>query len=101
MIKPIHYAKGDLRRMLQVLGAIDAIPDATLVKVASKTDLDKKTVINLIHQAAEQAHVSIEKKGSVYAIIDWGPIIKKAGAKKALTGGLIASSKVVLIPSDN
>lgn len=96
--EPIYYRKGDLRRMLLVLGAIDAIRDATLVKVATRTGLDKKTVSNLIHQAAEQAHVCIEKAGPVYAITDWGPIIKRTGAKKALTGALNAPNMVALKP---
>ncbi|WP_430446306.1 MAG: MarR family transcriptional regulator [Pseudomonas piscis] len=92
MTEPISYPKGDLRRMLMVLGAIEAIPDATLVKIASKTGLDKKTVSNLIQHAAEQAHVAIEKNGPVYSVTDWGPVIKKAGAKMALTGALNAPS---------
>jgi hypothetical protein len=76
--------------MLLVLGAIDATPDATLVKIVARTGLDKKTVSNLIQHAAEQAHVCIVKSGPVYAITDWGPVIKKAGAKMALTGALNA-----------
>lgn len=84
------YPKGDLRRMLLVLGAIDAMPDATLVKIVARTGLDKKTVSNLIQHAAEQAHVCIVKKGPVYAITEWGPVIKKTGAKLALTGALNA-----------
>lgn len=91
----VNYPKGDLRRMLQVLGAIDAIPGATLVRVATRTGLDKKTVSSLIRQAAEQAHVRIEKDGPVYVIADWGPVIKRAGAKKALTGALNAPMMVV------
>jgi hypothetical protein len=76
--------------MLLVLGAIDATPEATLVKIVARTGLDKKTVYNLIQHAAEQAHVCIEKSGPVYAITDWGPVIKKSGAKMALTGALNA-----------
>lgn len=76
--------------MLLVLGAIDATPNATLVKIVARTGLDKKTVTNLIQQAAEQAHVFIVKSGPVYAVTDWGPVIKKAGAKMALTGALNA-----------
>lgn len=90
MTEPTSYPKGDLRRMLLVLGAIDATPEATLVKIVARTGLDKKTVTNLIQHATEQAHVSIEKSGPVYAITDWGPVIKKTGAKMALTGALNA-----------
>lgn len=90
----ISYPKGDLRRMLLVLGVIDATTEATLVKIAAKSGLDK-TVSNLIHHAAEQAHVSIEKSGPVYTIASWGPIIKKSGARMALTGALNAPKIVV------
>lgn len=90
MTEQTAYPKGDLRRMLLVLGAIDATQEATLVKIVARTGLDKKTVSNLIQHAAEQAHVCIEKSGPVYAITDWGPVIKKAGAKMALTGALNA-----------
>lgn len=90
MTEQTSYPKGDLRRMLHVLGAIDAMPDATLVKIVARTGLDKKTVSNLIQHAVEQAHVCIAKEGPVYAITDWGPVLKKAGAKMALTGALNA-----------
>lgn len=41
------YPKGDLRRMLVVLGAIDELDVATLVRIAERIGLDKKTIINL------------------------------------------------------
>ena len=85
-----QYPKGDLRRMLSVLAAIDAITDATLVKLVARTGIDKKTVTVLVQQAIEQAGVRIEKEGSIYRISDWGPGFKKAGAKLALTGALNA-----------
>ena len=90
MTEPVTYPKGDLRRMLAVLGAIEGMQDATLVKIVARTGIDKKTVTNLIAQAGEQAHVVIDKNGPVYAITDWGPVFKKAGAKMALTGALNA-----------
>lgn len=85
----VSYPKGDLRRMLSVLAAIDAIPHATLVKVVGRTGIDKKTVTNLIAQAGEQAGVKITKTGAVYTLVEWGPIFKGAGAKMALTGALL------------
>ncbi|MGA3983447.1 hypothetical protein ACI2TD_18095 [Ralstonia nicotianae] len=87
-----QYPKGDLRRMLSVLAAIDTMSDATLVKVVARTGIDKKTVTMLVQQATEQAGVSIEKDGSVYRLLDWGPVIKKAGAKMALNGVFNAPS---------
>jgi len=81
------YPKGDLRRMLAVLGAIDD-GHCTLVQIAAATGLDKKTVTTLVSQAIEQARVVITKEGSVYAVENWGPVLKKDGAKKAFKGAL-------------
>lgn len=85
-----QYPKGDLRRMLSVLGAIDELDVATLVRIAERTGLDKKTIINLIDQARIQAGVEIEKNGAVYSIKQWGPIIKQEGALMGLRGALNA-----------
>ena len=82
------YPKRDLRRMLVVLAAIDAIDEATLVKIARLTRFDKKTVVNLIEKARTQAGVVIVKNDSTYVIENWGPVIKRTGARLALTGGL-------------
>lgn len=84
------YPKGDLRRMLCVLAAIDTLENPTLVRIADRTGIDKKTVTYLIEQARVQAGVEIEKNGPVYKLVNWGPVIKKAGAKLALTGVLNA-----------
>lgn len=82
----VSYPKGDLRRMLSVLAAIDSIRDATLLKIVETSGLDKKTVTNLIAQAGEQAGVKITKTASVYELVDWGPVIKREGAIRALAG---------------
>ena len=84
------YPKGDLRRMLSVLAAIDSLESATLVRIVERTGIDKKTVTNLIDQAQEQAGAKVEKSGAVYTLVDWGPVIKKSGAKMCLTGALNA-----------
>ena len=76
--------------MLAVLAAIDSLESATLVKLAERTGIDKKTVTNLIDQARTQAGVLIEKNGAVYSIREWGPVIKKNGARMCLTGALNA-----------
>lgn len=85
-----QYPKGDLRRMLSVLAAIDSLESATLVRVAERTGIDKKTITNLIDQARLQAGVVIAKNGAVYSIEEWGPVIKMTGAKMCLTGALSA-----------
>lgn len=88
MVAP-KYPKGDLRRMLAVLGAIDS-GDCTLVRIVAATGIDKKTVTELITQAIEQAQVAIRKTDASYSIDAWGPVLKKEGAIRALTGALNA-----------
>ena len=88
MVVP-QYPKGDLRRMLAVLGAIDS-GHCTLVQIVALTGLDKKSVTSLIAQAGEQARVVISKAGATYTIDSWGPVLKEEGSKKALTGALNA-----------
>lgn len=76
--------------MLVVLAAIDSPQGASLVRIVERTGLDKKSVTRLIEQAREQASVGITKDGPIYRIEDWGPVIKKAGAKLALAGAFDA-----------
>jgi hypothetical protein len=91
------YPKGDLRRMLVVLGAIQEAGDATLVQIVARTGLDKKTVSDLIGKAQEQAGVKIDKTGASYSITELGQVFKSVGVKLALQGALntpiIESSK--------
>lgn len=88
MVAP-QYPRGDLRRMLAVLGAVDA-GHSTLVQIAAATGLANKSVIFLLAQAGTQAGVVIAKRGPVYSIEAWGPVLKREGARKALTGALSA-----------
>jgi hypothetical protein len=85
-----QYPKGDLRRMLVVLGAIQEAEGATLVQIVARTGLDKKTVSDLIVKAQEQASVRVTKVGAKYSIEELGPVLKGGGCKKALTGALNA-----------
>lgn len=87
---PPTYPKGDLRRMLMVLGAIDEAGEATLVQIATRTGLDNKTVSDLIAKAQEQAGVVIAKTGAKYSITDFGPVLKKKGVNLSLRGALNA-----------
>lgn len=84
------YPKGDLRRMLMVLGAIHEAGGATLVQIVARTGLDNKTVSDLIVKAQEQAGVQVTKTGAKYSIESMGPVIKTSGCKLALTGALNA-----------
>jgi hypothetical protein len=85
------YPKGDLRRLLAVVAAIDALgANATLVRISALSGVDKKTVTSLIAAAVTQAGMTITKAGPTYTIESWGPVIAKKGATLALTGALNA-----------
>ncbi|CAN7631136.1 hypothetical protein [Massilia sp. LjRoot122] len=86
MTQAPQYPIRDVRRMLMVLGAIDLLKPATLVRISELTGLDKKSVTSLISRAQEQTGVAIEKTGAVYAVADWGPVLKRAGCRLALEG---------------
>lgn len=80
------YAKGDLRRTLVVLGAIDENKGATLVQIARRTGLDNRSVIHLIEKSQIEAGVVIRKDGPVYILVDLGPVFKPSALKSALIG---------------
>nr|WP_019364791.1 helix-turn-helix domain-containing protein [Pseudomonas luteola] len=93
MLSAPAYHKGDLRRMLIVLAAIETLEEPSFAGVAEATGLDFKTVNDLLTKAQEQAGVVIEKtkishRHVRYAITDWGPVIKKSGAIMAFKGEL-------------
>lgn len=89
-LQPPTYDKGDLRRMLMVLGALLEAGEASLVQTAARTGLDKKTVSDLIVKAQEQGAVIVSKVAAKYSIQELGPVFKASGCKKALTGALNA-----------
>lgn len=66
--------------MMVVLGAIASLSPVTLVKLAERTGIDKKSLTRVIDRAREQAGVVITKNGPTYQIDDWGPILKEEGA---------------------
>lgn len=84
----VRYPKGDLRRMLQVLGVLGEGSPVTVLQIAERTGLDRKTIATLLQQAWAQAEVKIEKEGSCYRLIEWGPVFRAEGARLALQGGL-------------
>lgn len=83
-----QYPKGDLRRMLAVLAAIDLRKGATLLEIVGLTGIDKKTVTRLIVQAQQQAGVELSKEVYTYRVVDWGPVIRRRGLELVLKGML-------------
>lgn len=77
------YPKGDLRRLLAVLGAIDQLAHPTLSNIAMALGFGPcggHTVKRLMEQARDQAAVRIARTGFVYRIEDWGPALTRDGA---------------------
>ena len=82
------FPKGDLRRMLAVLGAISSEAPVSLSDISRLTGLDRKTAFDLIEKANTQADVKIQKDGSLYSIACWGRVINQEGALLAYHGKL-------------
>ncbi|WP_454727768.1 MULTISPECIES: hypothetical protein [Cupriavidus] len=88
MTSKTPYRRGDLRRMLAVLAAIDRPHGARLVDITQATGLDKKSVTLLLAQAAEEAGVAIRRDAMRFHVADWGPVIRRTGVRLALTAQL-------------
>lgn len=90
MSATLPYPKGDMRRLLSVLAAIDRPQGARLFEIVQATGLDKRTVSLLIEQAGAQAGVQINRAEFSYHVADWGPILRQTGVKLALSGEITA-----------
>lgn len=66
-------ARGDLNRLWLVLGAIDALEDATLVNITKVVNMPKATVNDSLKKliSGQIIGVKIEKENSKYTIIEW------------------------------
>lgn len=88
-VDQVCYPKGDLRRMLAVLGAIEQLPQPTLTSIAVALGFGPRgghTVARLIEQAREQALVEIRKSHFRFRIVAWGPFLRREGAIVAWNG---------------
>ncbi len=92
----VCYPKGDLRRMLAVLGAIEQLPQPTLTSIAIALGFGAKgghTVARLIEQAREQALVEVTKSHFRFRIDAWGPVLRREGVIIAWNGRRNAAAK--------
>lgn len=88
-VSGVCYPKGDLRRMLAVLGAIEQLPQPTLTSIAIALGFGPKgghTVARLIEQARKQAYVGVSKSRFCFRIDTWGPFLRRDGAIVAWNG---------------
>jgi len=83
-----QYPRGDVRRLLRLALAMTEVERPTLNALAAETGHHKQTIIDDVPRLREQLGVQVEKDGAEYRLVDWGPVVKKAGIKKLLLGQL-------------
>lgn len=83
----VRWPKGDLRRMLAVLVAIERSSQgegASLLEVSRQTGLDKRTITHQLEAASTQAGVTLHKIGVRWRIHSWGPMLHREGVMASL-----------------
>ena len=83
-----QYPRGDVRRLLRLALAMAEVERPTLNALAAETGHHKQTILDDVPRLREQLGVQVEKDGSEFRLVDWGPILKKTGVKKFLLGQL-------------
>ncbi len=84
---PKPFPKGDIRRLLTLIAAIDQLGDsATLVQLERATGHNRGTIPADIEKIREQLCVNVVKEGAKYRIERLGPLLKKSGLNKCLRG---------------
>lgn len=81
-----QFPRGDVRRLLRLALAMAELERPTLNALASETGHHKQTILDDVPRMREQLGIQIEKEGVEYKLVDWGPVVKKAGIKKLLRG---------------
>ncbi|MEE5177135.1 hypothetical protein V2K54_25830 [Pseudomonas alliivorans] len=82
------YPKGHAGRLFVTMAAIDALDNPTAASVAALTGLSKGNIDTYVAALNSEMGAQILKEGPVYRIESWGPILKKTGVKKMLTGSV-------------
>ncbi len=80
-----QFPRGDVRRLLRLALAMAELERPTLNTLAAETG-HHKPILDDVPRLREQLGVQVEKEGAEYRLVDWGPVIKKAGIKKLLQG---------------
>ncbi|HEY0820825.1 MAG TPA: hypothetical protein VGD46_18700 [Rhizobacter sp.] len=79
-----RYPKGDARRLMVLLAAIEALPRATITTLAEYTEHNKGTIAADIDKLREQFGVAIAFEAPVYRLDDWGPLLRPDGVRQFL-----------------
>jgi hypothetical protein len=81
-----QFPRGDVRRLLRLALAMADLERPTLNALAAETGHHKQTILDDVPRLREQLGVQVEKEGAEYRLVDWGPVVKRAGIKKLLKG---------------
>lgn len=73
------FPKGDIRRTLSVIGAIDGSNGVTVMEISKRTGLDNRSISHILNKAIKEASVVIEKIDSKYHLKDIGPVFNRNG----------------------
>ncbi|WP_454727930.1 MULTISPECIES: hypothetical protein [Cupriavidus] len=76
-----RFPKGDVRRLMVLLAAIEALPRATITTLAEATAHNKGTIAADIDKLREQFGVAIAFDTPVYRLDDWGPLLRPKGVR--------------------
>lgn len=81
-----QFPRGDVRRLLRLALAMSELERPTLNALAAETGHHKQTILDDVPRLRDQLGIQVEKEGSEYRLLEWGPVIKKSGIKKLLQG---------------
>lgn len=84
--KPKPFPKGDVRRYITLLSAIERLGEPTLVQLERETGHNRGTIPADIEKIREQLCVDIVKDGACYRIENMGPLLIVTGIIKCLQG---------------
>ncbi len=78
----IQFPKGDVRRLLVLVAAIDRLERPTITTLAKYTGHNKGVIQKDVAKVSEQLGIIVEKHDATYSVSDWGEIVKKRAVKK-------------------
>ena len=83
------YARGDTRNLLRVALALSKLEQPTLNNLARETGHVNSGILRDIERLQTQLGVVIEKQGSCFMLVQWGPVLKSAkGIEKFLSASI-------------
>jgi hypothetical protein len=72
------YARGDTRNLLRVALALSKLERPTLINLARETGHVKSGILRDIERLQAYLGIVIDKRGSEYLLLSWGPVVKSA-----------------------